>query len=106
MKKYAIDNSAILYLSLIRKHHTNIFRFTITMTEPIQPEVLQTAVNRVHRRFPTIFAGFRPGFFHYRQIPSETPPQVRQDPGLLINMTRDESSQVVERLVNLLKPSF
>ena len=98
MKKYAIDNSAILYLSLIRKHHTNIFRFTITMTEPIQPEVLQTAVNRVHRRFPTIFAGFRPGFFHYRQIPSETPPQVRQDPGLLINMTRDEIARCAYRV--------
>ena len=43
MKKFAIDNSSILYLALIRKHHTNIFRFTLTLSEDIQPELLQEA---------------------------------------------------------------
>lgn len=98
MKKYSIDNSSILYLALIRKHHTNIFRFTITMTEDIQPELLQTAVNRVHRRFPTIFAGFRPGFFQYTQVPAEKAPQVLPDPGLLINMTRQEIARCAYRV--------
>ena len=98
MKKYAIDNSSILYLALIRKHHTNIFRFTITLTEEIQPELLQKAVNRVHHRFPTIFSGFRPGFFHYSQIPVERPPQVAPDPGLLINMTRKEIAHCAYRI--------
>ena len=52
-----IDNSAILYLALIRKDHTNIFRFTLTMTENIDPNLLQQAVDRVHKRMPMIFAG-------------------------------------------------
>ena len=41
MKQFAIDNSAILYLALIRRHHTNIFRFSLTLKEQIQPELLQ-----------------------------------------------------------------
>jgi len=98
MNKFPIDNSAILYLALIRKHHTNIFRFTITLTEDIQPELLQAAVNQVCRRFPTIFAGFRPGFFRYTQVPAENPPQVKPDPGLLINMTREEIAECAYRV--------
>lgn len=101
MKKYPIDNSAILYLSLIRKHHTNIFRFTVTLTEPIQPELLQTAVNHVHHRFPTIFSGFRPGFFRYAQVLSEHPPVVQPDPGLLINMTPTEIARCAYRVYYL-----
>ena len=98
MKQFAIDNSAILYLALIRKHHTNIFRFTYTLTEEIVPELLQTAVDRVHRRFPTIFAGFRTGFFRYQQIPAEKAPQVIPDPGLLINMTHQEIARCACRV--------
>lgn len=98
MKKFAIDNSAILYLALLRKHHTNIFRFSVTLTEEIDPGSLQEAVNQVHRRFPTIFAGLRPGFFRYRQISAESPPVVTEDPGLLINMTRKEIAQCACRV--------
>ena len=98
MNKFSIDNSAILYLALVRKHHTNIFRFTVTLTEPINPELLQTAVNRVYRRFPTIFAGFRPGFFRYAQVPADVPPQVMPDPGLLINMTWEEIAKCAYRV--------
>lgn len=98
MKQFSIDNSAILYLALIRKHHTNIFRFTITMSEEICPDLLQAAVDRVHRRFPTIFAGFCPSFFQYTQVPAQVPPQVAPDPGLLINMTREEIAQCAYRV--------
>lgn len=93
-----IDNSAILYLSLIRRDHTNVYRFTLTMSEPVDPLLLQKAVDRVHGRFPTIFAGFRPGFFRYTQVHSPRPPQVREDPGCLITMTREEISQCAYRV--------
>ena len=98
MKKFAIDNSAILYLALIRKHHTNIFRFTVSLTEAVEPELLQIALNRTYQRFPTIFAGFKSGFFQYTQVPSATPPKVAPDPGLLINMTRKEIAQCACRV--------
>ena len=98
MNKYPIDNSAILYLALIRKHHTNIFRFSITLKEEIDPGLLQQAVNSAHRRFPTIFSGFRPGFFHYQQVHSAQPPRVAPDPGLLINMTHAEIAECTYRV--------
>lgn len=97
-QKYAVDNSSLLYLSLIRKDHTNIFRFTMTLTEEVCPDTLQQAVDRVYRRFPTVIAGFYPGFFHYIQVPAKTPPQVQPDPGCLITMTREEISRCAYRV--------
>lgn len=87
---YAIDNASILFLSLIRKDHTNTFRFTMTLAEEVCPETLQSAVDRVYRRFPTVIAGFHPGFFHYLQVPAKAPPQVQRDPGCLITMSKEE----------------
>ena len=97
-KNYAPDNSAILYLALMRKRHTNIYRFSVTMDEPVDPAILQKAADRVYRRFPTIIAGFRPGFFRYTQVPAEQPPQVRPDPGVLIPMTKREIARCAYRV--------
>ena len=88
--QYAIDNSSILYLSLIRKDHTNTYRFTVTLTDTVCPDTLQAAVDRIYRRFPTVIAGFCPGVFHYFQVPAQTAPVVQPDPGCLITMTREE----------------
>lgn len=98
-KAYAIDNASLLFLSLMRKNHTNAFRFTMTLTEKICPETLQQAVDRVYRRFPTVIAGFRPGFFHYLQIPAMQPPQVQPDPGVLHTMTRQEIHKCAYRVL-------
>lgn len=95
---YAIDNASILYLSLIRKDHTNTYRFSMTLTEAVCPDTLQAAVDRVYRRFPTVIAGFTPGFFHYLQVPAKTPPLVQPDPGCLITMTREEIRQCAYRV--------
>lgn len=88
--QYAIDNASILFLAQIRKDHTNTFRFTMTLKEDICPDILQMAVDRVFRRFPTVIAGFRPGFFHYFQVPAAIPPQVQPDPGCLLTMRKKE----------------
>lgn len=88
--RFEIDNSSILYLSLIRKDHTNTYRFTMTLTEPVCPDTLQKAVDRIYRRFPTIIAGFHPGAFRYTQVPAQSAPQVQKDPGCLITITREE----------------
>lgn len=96
--QYAIDNASILYLSLMRKDHTNTYRFTMTMKEDVCPETLQMAVDRIYRRFPTVIAGFYPGFFHYLQVPAKTPPQVQKDPGCLVTMTREEISSCAYRV--------
>lgn len=95
---FSIDNSAILYLALMRKKHTNVYRFTMTMREEVCPRTLQQAVNLVCPRFPTIFAGFRPGFFSYTVVPAVTPPRVQPDPGCLITMPIDQIHRCAYRV--------
>jgi len=88
--EFSVDSASILFLSLIKPYHTNSFRFSMTLTDPIDPEALQEAVNRIHKRFPSVIAAFRQDFFHYTQIASANPPKVQPDPGLLRPMTAEE----------------
>ena len=100
MKRYScpVDNSAILYLALMRKRHTNIFRFTMHMTEPVDPAALDQAMERVWRRFPTILCGFKPNFFGFTQVQAAQPPKALPDPGLMHMMTKEEITTCAYRL--------
>jgi len=89
-RSFPVDNASILFLSLIRPYHTNSFRFSMTMKEPVCPDALQEAVNRFYLRFPSVIAGVQQGFFAYRQVAASAPPVVRPDPGLLKAMTKQE----------------
>ena len=95
---YAVDNSAILYLALMRKRHTNVYRFTMTLKHMVDPVLLQQAVDRTYKRFPTIIAGFRPDFFQYTLIPAAAAPVVRPDPGCLVTMTPEEIQTCAYRI--------
>lgn len=88
--RYKIDNASILFLAQMRKDHTNTFRFSMILTEEICPKTLQSAVNNVYRRFPTIIAALSPGLFHYSQIPVKSAPMVQPDPGYLRPMSQKE----------------
>ena len=90
MGPMAIDNSALMYLSLLRRDHANTYRFTVRLTDPVHPHVLQQAADRIFHRFPGIFAGFHPGFFSYSQVPAAAAPVVRQDDGLLRTLSKEE----------------
>ncbi|MBQ2854255.1 MAG: hypothetical protein IJE81_02145 [Oscillospiraceae bacterium] len=95
---YPIDNSAILYLAQMGPDHTNVYRFSLTLAEPVCPELLQQAADRICPRFPTIFAGFREGIFSYAVIPAVSAPRVQADPGLLKTMTRSEMNRCAYRI--------
>ena len=97
-KTFSVDNSAILYLALMRKTHTNSYRFTLTMKQEVDPAILQQAMDRVYHRFPTIIAGFKPGLFQYTLVPARRAPVVRPDPGLLIPMSRQEIGECAYRI--------
>lgn len=88
--EFSVDNASILFLSLIKPYHTNSFRFSMTLADPIDPDALQEAVNRIHKRFPSVIAAFRQDFFHYTQVASAAPPIVQPDPGLLRAIPADE----------------
>lgn len=88
--RYPIDYSAILYLAQMRQQHSNVYRFAVTMRETVCPELLQKAADRIYTKFPTIFAGFQPGFFSYSMVPAEKAPRILEDPGLLQTMSLQE----------------
>ena len=88
--EFYVDNASILFLSRVYPYHTNSFRFTITMTEEVDSNLLQQAVDLTWKRFPSVIAGFRKGFFRFRQIPVVHAPQVQPDPGVLATMTARE----------------
>ncbi len=93
-----IDNSAILFLAQMGPDHTNVYRFTTVLKEPVDPQLLQQAVDRLCLRFPTILAGFRPGAAAYRVVPAEQPPRVQKDPGLLHTMGPEEMADCAYRV--------
>ena len=97
-KLYPVDQSSILFFALMKKHHTNLYRFTMTLSETVDPDILQQAVDCVYRRFPTIIAGFLPGFFQHFHLPAQQPPQVQPDPGCLITMPREELHRCAYRV--------
>ena len=87
---YGIDNSALLYLAQMKREHTNVYRFSMTLTQPVDAALLQKAADRVYTRFPTIFAGVRPTLFSYSVVPAASAPGIQRDPGLLKTMDETE----------------
>ena len=97
-KKYAIDNSGFLFLSQMERNHSNVYRFCARLAEPVSPELLQKAADRIFTRFPTIYARFRPGFFHYSMEPLKQAPRVCADPGILRTMSSRELKDCAYRI--------
>ena len=74
-----LDNAAKIYPAALRRNWSNVFRLSATMTEPVDVEVLQSALDVTVRRFPSIAARLRKGMFWYylEQIPQA--PRVRRE---------------------------
>ncbi len=97
-QRYEIDQSAILFLSQLEPNHSNVYRFAAELDLPVEPEVLQQAVEGVYKRFPTIFAGFERSFFSCRMVPAREAPRVRKDPGMLKTMDWQELERCAYRV--------
>ncbi len=89
-KTYNLDNSAIMHMATARKDHSNSFRIVYTLTEPVRPEILQEAIDRITPRFPTIIAGVKNGIFRHKVIPAETSPKAEYEDECLRTMTKKE----------------
>ncbi len=64
-KWFRLDNSAKLYPFITTKDTQNLFRFTVDLTENIDPDKLQTALNMTLKRFPSFAVRLRRGVFWY-----------------------------------------
>lgn len=77
---YRLDNAGVLYSALKKEKYAPVYRFSAVMTEPVDPEALQRAVDRTLPRFPCFRVRIRKGVFWCYFEPNEKPgPFVRPD---------------------------
>ncbi|MBQ8496040.1 MAG: alpha/beta hydrolase fold domain-containing protein [Clostridia bacterium] len=69
-----LDNAAKIYPAARRRTWTNVFRLSATLTEPIDIEILQNALDVTVRRFPSMAVRLCSGvFWYYLEELSEAP---------------------------------
>ena len=49
-----LDNAAKIFPAVKRRNWSNVFRLSVTLRDPVDPEVLQAAVREVAPRFPSM----------------------------------------------------
>ena len=71
-KWYRLDTAALIFPAIARRDWSNAFRLSATLTEPVDPALLQQAADDLRPRFPSFYVALRQGFFWYylEEIPS------------------------------------
>lgn len=74
-----LDNAAKIYPASRTRRWSNVFRLSATLTEPVDTEILQSALDATVPRFPTIAARLRRGVFWYYLQQLQEAPKVLQE---------------------------
>ena len=74
-----LDNAAKIYPAAKRRGWTNYFRLSATLREPVDVQVLRTALDVTVRRFPSIAVRLRRGAFWYYLEEIEKAPPIEED---------------------------
>ena len=74
-----LDNAALIFPAALRKNWSNAYRISFTFTEPVDPALLQRALDRVAPRFPSVIVRLRRSAFWYYLEELPRPPAVRED---------------------------
>ena len=93
------DISSILYLALARKSYCNLYRFTMTMNEEVDRNVLQKAADQIHDRFAMLMCGFQSSFFHDVQTFCQKRIQVVEDAQKLKILSKKEIETCPARIL-------
>ena len=64
-KWYRLDTAALIFPAIARRDWSNGFRLSMTLTEEVDPVILQKAAEEMPARFPSFFVGLHKGFFWY-----------------------------------------
>lgn len=95
-----LDNAAKIYPAAQRQNWSNVFRISATLHDPVDREVLQSAIDVTVRRFPSIASRLRRGvFWYYLQQISEVPEIQEENSYPLVRMTRAEIRRCAFRVV-------
>ena len=95
-----LDNAAKIYPAARNPRWSNVFRLSATLKEPVDRQVLQSALDVTARRFPAMAARLRRGvFWYYLQQLSETPQVSQEQSYPLAMMDRDETRACALRVI-------
>ncbi|NLK67729.1 MAG: hypothetical protein GX283_00990 [Clostridiaceae bacterium] len=76
---YRLDNAAILYPSIQSDRITTMFRLSATLTEPVEPSILQSALIKIIERFPYYRVKLNKGLFWYYLEHNPKTPRIQKD---------------------------
>ena len=95
-----LDNAAKIYPASRNENWSNVFRVSATLTERVDVDVLQSALDVTVRRFPSIAARLRRGAFWYYIQQVKKVPRVREESSYpLANMSKAEVRQCAFRCI-------
>lgn len=79
VKWMRLDNAAKIFPAIIRRNWNNVFRVSASLTETVDPAVLQAALEAVLPRFPSMAVRLRRGVFWYYLEELPDPPRIRPE---------------------------
>lgn len=95
-----LDNAALIFPAALRRTWSNAYRISFSFRDPVDPALLQLALDRVAPRFPSVLVRLRRGAFWYYLEEVEHPPTVREDSWQpLIRMGRKDVRRCAVRVL-------
>ena len=95
-----LDNAAKVYPAAKRRNWNNVFRLSVTLAEPVDRAVLQSALGATIRRFPSMAGRLRRGMFWYYLEEVPRPPKVKRDSSYpLVRMPFDDIRKCAFRVL-------
>ncbi len=95
-----LDNAAKIYPAARRQHWSNVFRLSATLTEEIDRDVMQAALDITVRRFPSIAVRLRRGLFWYYLQELSCAPDLREEYSYpLVRMSKEETRRCAFRVI-------
>lgn len=76
---WTLDNAAKIFPSTGSAHDSKVFRFACELQEPVDPKVLQAALDRAIERFPIYRSVIKRGWFWYYLERSPLPARVQAE---------------------------
>jgi len=95
-----LDNAAKIYPAARRQRWSNLFRVSVTLSEPIDRAILQEALDITARRFPSISVRLRRGVFWYYLEQLSAAPEIMEECSYpLTRMSREETRKCAFRII-------
>ena len=94
---YRLDNAANVYPAIKSRRRPGLFRVSATLKEPVQPKLLQQALNATLKRIPSFSVRMRSGLFWHYFCHSDDTIHIQEDvinPCMSLSSKKDNGFQI------------